>query len=68
MTSGASFDERIVPVAYSAKERRIRSRDRIDFFGLRRKKSQLDELNDLIGKHDDVRIALIRANPEFFIG
>lgn len=60
--------ERIVPVAYSAKERRTRSRDRIDFFGPRRKKSQLDELNDLIGQHDDVRVALIRANPELFVG
>jgi hypothetical protein len=62
------IEERIVPVAYTAKERRIRSRDRVDFFGPRRKKSQLDELNDLIGEHDDVRVALIRANPELFAG
>lgn len=62
------IDERIVPVACSAKERRIRSRDRVDFFSGRRKKSQLDELNDLIGKHDYVRVALIRANPELFVG
>jgi hypothetical protein len=60
------IEERIVPVAYSAKERRMRSRDRVDFFGPRRKKSQLDELNDLIGEHDGERIALIRANPELF--
>lgn len=57
------IEERIVPVAYSPKERRIRNRDHVDFFGPRRKKSQLDDLNDLIGEHDNVRVALIRANP-----
>lgn len=62
------IEERIVPVAYSAKERRIRSRDRVDFFGPRRKKSQLDELSNLIGEHDNMRVALIRANPGIFAG
>jgi hypothetical protein len=61
-------EERIVPVAYSAEERRIRSRDRVDFSRRPLKKSQLDELNDLIGEHDEVRVALIRANPELFVG
>jgi hypothetical protein len=62
------IEERIVAVAYSAKEKRIRRRDRVDFFGPRRKTSQLDELNDLIGEHDDMRVALIRANPQPFVG
>lgn len=62
------IEERIVPVACSAKEKRVRRRDRVDFFGPGRKKSQLDELNGLIDEHDDVRVALIRANPEPFAG
>jgi hypothetical protein len=62
------IEEHIVPVACSAEERRIRSRYRIDFGRRPLKKSQLDELNDLIGEHDGVRVALIRANPELFVG
>jgi hypothetical protein len=62
------IEERIVPVACSTEERRIRSQDRIDFGRYPLKKSRLDELNDLIGEHDDVRVALIRANPGLFAG
>jgi len=62
------IEERIIPVASSAKERRGRRRDRKDFGERTLKRSQLDDLNDLIGEHDDVRVALIRANPELFAG
>jgi hypothetical protein len=62
------IEERIVPVACSTEERRIRSQDRIDFGRHPLKKSRLDELNDLIGEHDGVRVALIRANPGLFAG
>lgn len=62
------IEDRIMPVAYSAKEASILTQDRADFFGPGRQKSQLDELNDLIDQHDDVRVALIRSNPELFAG
>jgi hypothetical protein len=62
------IEERIIPVASSGKERRIRSRDRRDFGRRPLRRSQLDELNDLIGEHDEVRVALIRENPELFVG
>ena len=62
------IEERILPVAYSAREERIRGQDRIDFGRRPLKKSRLDELNDLIGEHDDARVALIRANPGLFVG
>jgi len=60
------IEERIVPVAFSAEERRNRSRDRIDIGKRDLGESRLDELDDLIGEHDDVRVALIRANPALF--
>jgi hypothetical protein len=62
------IEERIVPVACSAEERRIRRQDRIDFGRRPLKESRLDVLDDLIGEHDDVRVALIRASPGLFIG
>jgi hypothetical protein len=62
------IEDRIVPVACSAEERRIRSQDRIDLGRRPLKKSRLDELSDLIGEHDAVRVALIRANPGLFAG
>jgi hypothetical protein len=63
-----AIEEHIVPVARSEGERSLRAQDRIDFGRRPLEKSRLDELDDLIGEHDDVRVALIRANPEIFVG
>lgn len=62
------IEERIIPVAFSAQEQQIRAQDREDLFASPLAESQLDRLNDLVGLHDDVRVALIRGNPEVFAG
>lgn len=62
------IEERIVPVACSAEEERSRSQDRTDFGRRPVKESQFDVLDGLIGEHDDVRVALIRANAGLFVG
>lgn len=62
------IEERIIPVAWSAEGRRIRSQHRIDLGRRPLAKSRLDELSGLVGEHDAVRVALIRANPGLFAG